>query len=90
MPTRGLKKGLKIGRALKSAARLPARVSGGNGSGRNAFTPMPGEAPVVILRLQVLGCKEILAKDRGRHSDPYVTSSTSHCLLYLCQHFRSD
>ena len=69
MSPRGLGKGLKIGRALKSAARLPSRVSGGNGSGRNAFAPLPGETPIVILRLQVLGCKGILAKDRAGRSD---------------------
>ena len=74
MPPRGLKKGLKIGRAIRSAARLPARVSGGRGSGRHDFSPLPGELPVVLLRLQVLGCKDILAKDRNGKSDPSVLS----------------
>jgi phosphatidylserine decarboxylase len=66
----GLKKGLKIGRALRSAARLPARVSGGRGSGRHGFSPAQGEHPVVLLRLQVIGCKDLRAKDRSGHSDP--------------------
>jgi phosphatidylserine decarboxylase len=65
------KKGLKIGRALKSAAKLPGRaVSGGRGSGRNTFAPIPGEHPIVIFRLQVIGCKDLLAKDKNGTSDP--------------------
>ncbi|KAL0953106.1 hypothetical protein HGRIS_004377 [Hohenbuehelia grisea] len=69
------KKGAKIAKALKSAARLPIRVSGGKGSGRNAFAPMSGETPLVVLRLQILGCKDLLAKDRNGFSDPFVVAS---------------
>ncbi|TFY74327.1 hypothetical protein EWM64_g9683, partial [Hericium alpestre] len=70
------KKGLKLGRnALRSAARLPARVSAGRGSGRNTFTPIPGESPLVLLRVQILGCCDLLAKDRGGSSDPFVVVS---------------
>jgi len=65
------KKALKIGgRALRTVSRLPARVSGGRGSGRNTFSPLPGELPVVVFRLQVVGCKNLLAKDKSGHSDP--------------------
>ncbi|KAI0326469.1 hypothetical protein GY45DRAFT_1328911 [Cubamyces sp. BRFM 1775] len=64
------KKALKIGRALK---RLPARV-GGRGNG-NAFAPLPGEQPVVILRVQVLSCINLLSKDRNGFSDPFVVVS---------------
>ncbi|TFK89387.1 hypothetical protein K466DRAFT_597857 [Polyporus arcularius HHB13444] len=70
-------KALKIGRALK---RLPARVSGGRGNG-GAFAPLPGEQPIVMLRVQVLSCTNLLAKDRNGSSDPYV-SSLSLCLCF--------
>ncbi|KZT00919.1 uncharacterized protein LAESUDRAFT_816191 [Laetiporus sulphureus 93-53] len=69
------KRTLKIGRALKTAARLPARVSGGRGSGRNTFAPLPGEVPVVLLRVQVVGCNDLIAKYRNGHSDPFVVIS---------------
>jgi phosphatidylserine decarboxylase len=45
------KKAQKLGRALKSAARFSGR-----GSGRNHYSPSPGEQPVVLLRVQVIGC----------------------------------
>lgn len=61
----------KIRKALKSAARLPrVAIGSGRGSGRNHFSPVPGEQPLVLFRLQILGCKDILAKDRNGYSDP--------------------
>ena len=65
---------IKIKKALKKAAHLPkkVRVSGGRGSGRNTIRPMPGELPIVTLRVQILGCSELLAKDKSGTSDPYV------------------
>jgi len=73
----GTTKGTKIKRALKSAARLPRipAIKAGRGSGRSDFSPRQGEPPVVIFRLQVLGCMNLLAKDRGGTSDPYVFHS---------------
>ena len=66
-------KGKKIKQVLKSAALLPVRVTSitsGRGTGRNTLKPRPGEPPMVIFRLQVLGCSNLLAKDRGGTSDP--------------------
>ncbi|KAJ8088230.1 phosphatidylserine decarboxylase [Marasmius tenuissimus] len=40
-----------------------------------ALSPNPGENPIVMLRVQVLSCKDLLAKDRNGFSDPYVTVS---------------
>ncbi|KIM40811.1 hypothetical protein M413DRAFT_446183 [Hebeloma cylindrosporum] len=70
-------KGNKIGRVLKSAARLPRvhALRAGRGSGRNHLSPVPGEPPVVVFRLQVLGCMDLLAKDRAGTSDPFVVVS---------------
>lgn len=73
---------MKFKRALKSAARFPVRgagtlVGGGRGSGRNTISPITGEDPIVILRLQILGCKDMLSKDRNGASDPCVYSLIS-------------
>ncbi|KAK7042929.1 phosphatidylserine decarboxylase [Paramarasmius palmivorus] len=43
--------------------------------GANTLNPMPGEKPIVMLRVQVVGCKDLLAKDRNGFSDPFVTVS---------------
>ena len=74
----GEKQVFKIKKALKKAAHLPkkVRVSGGRGSGRNTIRPLPGEMPIIALRVQILGCKDLLAKDRGGTSDPYVVVFT--------------
>ena len=63
-------KSKKIKQVLKSAALLPVRVTSGRGTGRNNLKPRPGEPPVVIIRIQVLGCLNLLAKDRGGTRDP--------------------
>ena len=63
-------KSTKIKQVLKSAALLPVRITSGKGTGRNHLKPRPGESPVVTLRLQVLGCSNLLAKDRGGTTDP--------------------
>ena len=47
---------------------------GGRGSRRNVMNPIPGEQPVVHLRVQITGCKDLLAKDRNGFSDPCVLS----------------
>ncbi|KAG6332884.1 hypothetical protein ID866_6202, partial [Astraeus odoratus] len=69
------KKAQKLGRALKTAARLPARVSGGRGSGRNRLSPSPGEQPVVLLRVQVIGCRDLAPRSKNASCDPFVVVS---------------
>ena len=63
------KSALKIGCALK---RLPA-CTVGRGHSRGAFAPMD-EQPIVILRVQLLSCTNLLDKDQNGLSDPYVSS----------------
>ncbi|ESK89527.1 phosphatidylserine decarboxylase [Moniliophthora roreri MCA 2997] len=43
--------------------------------GATNFNPMPGEAPLAMLRVQVVSCKDLLSKDRNGFSDPFVTVS---------------
>ncbi|KAF9029454.1 hypothetical protein BDZ89DRAFT_1101522 [Hymenopellis radicata] len=51
------KKSLKLPRALKIKRAYGRR-------GRE-LKPIPGEDPIVLLRVQVIGCTDLLAKDRG-------------------------
>ncbi|EJU05118.1 hypothetical protein DACRYDRAFT_76182 [Dacryopinax primogenitus] len=71
------RKGIRIGKALNIAGRaalVPAKiVTAGVYGRRPALAPAPGEQPVAILRVQVVGCNELFAKDGGgKHSDPFV------------------
>ncbi|KAJ6577016.1 phosphatidylserine decarboxylase-domain-containing protein [Mycena vulgaris] len=71
----GTKKHPKLRRALK----LPFHGrTGTTAVGRTTFTPRPGEQPIVFLRVQVLGCTGLLAKDRNGFSDPFVVASLLH------------
>lgn len=67
------KKALKLGRAIKSAARLPTKVASGRIGGRaDALSPVEGEQPIVLIRVQVVGCKDLASKDKNGFSDPCV------------------
>lgn len=46
------------------------RISARTNPGEEAPAPTPGEQPIVILRVQVVGCADLLASDRGGTSDP--------------------
>ena len=64
------KRGLKLGRALKTAAMYPIRVKRSPGKGNsNSNSPKPGEEPFVVLRVQIIGCNDLLAKDKSGTSD---------------------
>lgn len=69
------KKAQKLGRALKTAAKFPVRVSGGRGSGRAHLSPSPGECPVAVLRVQVMACRDLAMRGRGVMCDPFVVVS---------------
>lgn len=61
----------KLGKVLKTA-RIPLSVYGVRGGSKNAFAPLQGEEPVVVLKVQVISCKNLLAKDKNGASDPCV------------------
>ncbi|KLO15227.1 hypothetical protein SCHPADRAFT_871290 [Schizopora paradoxa] len=71
----GQKKAVKIKKALKTAARLPIRVSVGRGNRSRNVAPLQGERPIVILRVQIVECRNLLAKDKSGTSDPFVVAS---------------
>ncbi|EDR01686.1 uncharacterized protein LACBIDRAFT_310706 [Laccaria bicolor S238N-H82] len=54
---------------------VPKGLGFKSGSGRNNFSPAPGELPIVICKIQIIGCTQLLAKDRNGASDPFVVVS---------------
>ncbi|KAH8977814.1 C2 domain-containing protein [Lactarius hatsudake] len=52
----------------------PTRIFG-RGTSSDSSSPNLGEAPVVVLRVQVLSCQDLAAKDSNGKSDPYVVVS---------------
>ncbi len=44
------------------------------GRGSRGDSSSSGETPIVILRVQVLSCQNLISKDRNGYSDPCVTS----------------
>lgn len=72
----GNKRGIaKFPRVLKQVAKAPLQLRSVNprGAFRTPRTqPQPGEEAIVILRVQVLSCKDLVARDKGGTSDPSV------------------
>jgi phosphatidylserine decarboxylase len=60
------KKALKLPRAF----RLRGRVGVRSNTRGNSFLPLPGEQPVVFLRVQVLGCRDLAGKSANANVDP--------------------
>ncbi|KAF5316054.1 hypothetical protein D9619_006903 [Psilocybe cf. subviscida] len=59
----------------RKGVRWRRGTGNGMGTGPGKMVPRPGEQPVVLLRVQVLGCMGLLARDRSGTSDPFVTTS---------------
>ena len=66
----GQKKAIKLTKRAVKAVRIPGVR--GRASGRSKMTPIAGELPLVTQRVQILACKNLLAKDKSGTSDPYV------------------
>ncbi|KZP07697.1 hypothetical protein FIBSPDRAFT_278982 [Athelia psychrophila] len=79
-PRKALRMG---GRALRSEHCLTLACPGlGRARQRTRqLLPIPGETPVAVLRVQILGCKDLLAKGKDGSSDPFVVVSVldTHC-----------
>lgn len=65
---------VKLGRAIKSAATSGLRLKHGRNA-RAPLQPLQNELPVVILRVRIVSGNDLLAKDKGKTSDPYVVVS---------------
>lgn len=62
-------------RMLKQVAKAPLRlaaVNPRNGVKTPRTQPQPGEEALAILRVQILGCQDLVARDKGGTSDPCV------------------
>ncbi|KDQ16140.1 hypothetical protein BOTBODRAFT_157427 [Botryobasidium botryosum FD-172 SS1] len=61
--------------SFRNTLRRVSSVGGSSsrGSGRNVVHPLPNEKPVAILRVRILGCKNLTAADWNGKSDPYVS-----------------
>jgi phosphatidylserine decarboxylase len=69
----GIAKMPGIPRVLKQVAKAPLQLRSVNP--RSAFRtphtqPQPGEEAIVILRVQVLSCKDLVARDKGGTTNP--------------------
>ncbi|KAG6909544.1 hypothetical protein DXG01_016937 [Tephrocybe rancida] len=65
---------MKFKSALRSAASLPSRIR--PPSSPSFRTPSsPTSPPLALLRVQILGCSSLTARDRNGASDPFVVVS---------------
>ena len=62
-----------IGKVFKSVGKLPRGLKNGRGGrARAKVTQLEGELPAVLLKIQIVGCKDLRAADSNGKSDPYV------------------
>ncbi len=56
----------------------------GRGSSRDSSSPYPSETPVIILRVQIISCQDLEAKDRNGFSNPCVPLPLVTLRILLC------
>lgn len=60
-----------IGKVFKTAGRLPRGLKARTARSRGPkVAPLEGELPAVLLKVQIVGCKDLRAADRNGKSDP--------------------
>ncbi|CAE7135544.1 unnamed protein product [Rhizoctonia solani] len=65
-----------IGKVLKNVGKLPKGIkSVKGGRARAKATRLEGELPAVLLKIQIVGCKDLRAADSNGKSDPFVVIS---------------
>ncbi|KAF8674083.1 Phosphatidylserine decarboxylase proenzyme 3 [Rhizoctonia solani] len=65
-----------IGKVLKNVGKIPKGIkSTRSGRTRAKVTQLEGELPAVLLRIQIVGCKDLRAADSNGKSDPFVVIS---------------
>lgn len=65
-----------IGKVFKSVGKLPKGIKSVKGGRTRAkVTQLEGELPAVLLKIQIVGCKDLRAADSNGKSDPFVVVS---------------
>ncbi|CUA68523.1 phosphatidylserine decarboxylase [Rhizoctonia solani] len=65
-----------IGKVFKTVGKLPKGIKSGKGGRTRAkVTQLEGELPAVMLKIQIVGCKDLRAADSNGKSDPFVVIS---------------
>ncbi|KAJ1307812.1 hypothetical protein OPQ81_001894 [Rhizoctonia solani] len=65
-----------IGKVLKNVGKMPKGIKAGKGNRTRAkVTQLEGELPAVLLRIQIVGCKDLRSADSNGKSDPFVVVS---------------